>query len=77
MSIAKVTEISAASTKSFEDAIRQGIKRAARTVHGMQSAWVNEEKVVIRDDSVAEWRVNLKVSFVLDDTAEDKRTKAA
>jgi flavin-binding protein dodecin len=77
MSIAKVTEITSASTKSFEDAIRQGIKRAAQTVHGMQSAWVNEEKVVIRDDDVAEWRVNLKVSFVLDDTAGDKRTKAA
>ena len=77
MSIAKVTEISSASTESFEDAIRQGIKRAAKTVHGMQSAWVDEEKVVIRDDNVAEWRVNLKVSVVLDDAADDKQTKAA
>jgi len=77
MSIAKVTEISAASTKSFEDAVRQGIKRAAKTVHGMQSAWVNEEKVVIENDDVTEWRVNLKVSFVLDDTAEEKSRQAA
>ena len=77
MSIAKVTEISAASTKSFEDAVRQGIKRAARTVHGMQSAWINEEKVVIENDEVTEWRVNLKVSFVLDDALEKKSTKAA
>lgn len=77
MSIAKVTEISAASTKSFEDAVRQGIKRAAKTVHGMQSAWVNEEKVVIENDDVTEWRVNLKVSFVLDDSAEEKSRQAA
>jgi flavin-binding protein dodecin len=66
MSIAKVTEITASSTQSFEDAIRQGIARAAETIHGMQSAWVQEQKVVIRDGAVSEWRVNLKITFVLD-----------
>jgi flavin-binding protein dodecin len=67
MSIAKVTELTSSSTQSFEDSIRKGISRAAKTIRGMQSAWVNEQKVVIDDDQVAEWRVNLKVTFVLDD----------
>jgi flavin-binding protein dodecin len=66
MSIAKVTEITASSTENFEDAIRQGIARAAETIHGMQSAWVQEQKVVIADGAVSEWRVNLKITFVLD-----------
>ncbi len=66
MSIAKVTEITASSPESFEDAIRQGIARAAETIHGMQSAWVQEQKVVISDGAVREWRVNLKITFVLD-----------
>ncbi|MEE4174790.1 MAG: dodecin family protein [Xanthomonadales bacterium] len=66
MSIAKVTEVTASSSESFEDAIRQGIARAAETIHGMQSAWVQEQKVVIRDGAVSEWRVNLKITFVLD-----------
>ena len=65
MSIAKVTEISSSSTQSFEDAIRIGISRAANTIRGMKSAWVNEQKVVIEDGQVVEWRVNLKVTFVL------------
>ena len=66
MAIAKVTEITASSTENFEDAIRQGIARAAETIHGMQSAWVQEQKVVISDGAVSEWRVNLKITFVLD-----------
>lgn len=66
MSVAKITEISSSSNKSFEDAIQQGISRAARTIHGMQSAWVNEQKVIVSDGQVTEWRVNLKVTFVLD-----------
>lgn len=67
MSIAKVTEISASSEIGFEDAIQRGISRASKTIHGMQSAWVNEQNVVIENDRVKEWRVNLKVTFVLDD----------
>ncbi len=66
MSIAKVTEITASSTESFEDAIRQGIARAAETIHGMQAAWVQEQTVVITDGAVSAWRVNLKITFVLD-----------
>lgn len=67
MSIAKVTEISASSTSSFEDAIREGIDRASETVHNMRKAWINEQSVVIRDDKIAEWHVNMRITFVLDD----------
>lgn len=67
MAIAKVTEISASSTKGFEDAIRAGVTRAAKTVRNMRNAWVNEQSVVIRDDKVVEWHVNLRITFVLDD----------
>ena len=67
MAIAKVIEISASSTTGFEDAVRDGINRAAQTVHHMRKAWVNEQSVVIRDDNIAEWHVNLRITFVLDD----------
>ncbi|MEJ2518480.1 MAG: dodecin family protein [Methyloceanibacter sp.] len=67
MSIAKVTEISASSPTGFEDAISKGVQRASKTIHGMRSAWVNEQSVVIDNERVTEWRVNLKVTFVIDD----------
>lgn len=67
MSVAKVTEISAGSSKSFEDAISKGIARASKTIRGIQSAWVNEQNVIIENGRVSEWRVNLRVSFILDD----------
>ena len=67
MSIAKVTEISASSTSSFEDAIREGIVRASETLHNIRKAWINEQSVVIRDDKIAEWHVNMRITFVLDD----------
>lgn len=67
MSIAKVTEISASSTKSFEDAVERGIKRASKTVRNIQSAWVNEQNVRVEEDKVSEWRVNMKVSFLLEE----------
>jgi flavin-binding protein dodecin len=67
MSIAKVTEISASSPDGIEDAIRTGIARAARTIEGIQGAWVNEQSVVVEDGVVTEYRVNLKVTFVLND----------
>lgn len=66
MSIAKVTEITASSDQGFEDAVRQGLARASKTIRGMRQAWVNEQKVVIENDRVTEWRVNLKITFVLD-----------
>jgi flavin-binding protein dodecin len=67
MTVAKVTEISCSSSESFEDAIRQGIARAGATLHNMQSAWVKEQNVVISGSDVVEWRVNLKITFVLDE----------
>lgn len=67
MSVAKVTEISASSPDGIEDAIRTGIARASRTIEGIQGAWVNEQSVVVENDVVTEYRVNLKVTFVLKD----------
>ena len=66
MSVAKIIEMSAESPKSFEDAIQNGISRAAKTIHGMKSAWVKEQHVVIDNNKVALYRVDLKVTFVLD-----------
>lgn len=66
MSVAKITEISSASKKSFEDAIQQGIKRASKTLRGIEGAWVQDQKVKVDNGKVVEYRVNLKVTFVLD-----------
>jgi dodecin len=66
MTVAKVIEITANSTKSFEDAIQQGIKAAAQSVHNIKGAWVKEQQVVVADGKVTEYRVGLKVTFVLD-----------
>lgn len=67
MSLVKVIEISASSPTSFQDAIETGIAQAAKTVKHIQGAWVNEEKVTVKDGKVSEWRVNMKVSFVVED----------
>jgi len=67
MSVAKVTEITAASSKSIEDAISQGIERADKTLNGIKGAWVQQITVECDDGKVSEWRVNMKVSFVLKD----------
>ena len=67
MSVAKVTEISAGSPKSFEDAIAQGIARADKTLDKVEGAWVNEMKVVVEDGKVIEYRVNMKVTIILKD----------
>ena len=66
MSVAKIIELSAESPKSFEDAIQNGITRASQKVHGIKSAWVKEQHVVIDNGKVALYRVDLKVTFVLD-----------
>jgi flavin-binding protein dodecin len=66
MSIAKIIELSAESPKGFEDAIQSGITRASKTVHGIKSAWVKEQQVVIDNGKVSLYRVDLKVTFVLD-----------
>jgi dodecin len=67
MSIARITEIIASSPKSFEDAIEQGIARACKTLENVKGAWVQDQSVVIEDNKVSEYRVTLKITFVLRD----------
>ena len=67
MSVAKVTEITASSKKSFEDAMQNGIKRAGKTLQNIQGAWVQEQSIVVKNDKITEYRVNMKVTFVLKD----------
>lgn len=67
MSVAKVTEISASSSNSFDDAMESGIDRANKTLDRVKGAWVNEMKVIVEDGKITEYRVNMKVSFVLKD----------
>ena len=67
MSVAKVTEIIASSDKSFDDAVEKGVKRASKTLKGVTSAWVQDQQVKIKDGKVKEYRVNLKVTFILTD----------
>jgi len=67
MSVAKITELSATSTKSFEDAVHEGIARAHKTLRNVRSAWIKEQHVRVTDGRVAEYQVNMMVTFVLDD----------
>ncbi len=67
MSVAKITEISATSTKSFEDAITSGIARASKTLENVEGAWVEYMKVDVEGGKVSQYRVGLKVTFVLND----------
>ena len=69
MSVARVTEISSTSEKSFEDAITQGITRATETLRNVRSAWIKEQEVQIRDKKISEYKVIMKITFVLDDAA--------
>ena len=66
MSIAKVVEVNSSSTKSFEDAIQSGIQKVTETVKNVQGAWINEQKVIINDNKISEYRVNLKISFLVE-----------
>ena len=72
MSIARITEISATSTKGFEDAIQQGVARAAQTLRNVRSAWVKEQQVRIEGERITEYQVNLMITFVLEGGASDK-----
>ena len=67
MSVAKVTEIIASSSKSFDDAVESGIKRASKTLKGITGAWVADQKVTVKDGKIEEYRVVMRVTFVLDD----------
>jgi flavin-binding protein dodecin len=66
MAVAKVVEISAESTKSFEDAILQGVSRATDTLHNVRGAWIKEQKVSIENGRITAYRVFLQVTFVLE-----------
>ena len=67
MSVAKVSEISATSKKGFEDAVQKGLARASKTLRGIQSAWIKEQRVRCEKGKIAEYQVNMMVTFVLDD----------
>jgi flavin-binding protein dodecin len=67
MSVATVTEISAVSDTSFEDAIQQGIARATKTLRNVEGAWVKDQNVMIEDGNIKGYKVNLEVTFVLDE----------
>lgn len=66
MSVAKIIEISCESPQSFEDAIKQGIAKASESLHNIKSAWVKEQQVVVEKNKVTLFRVDLKLTFVLD-----------
>ena len=66
MSVAKIIEINAESKKSFEDAIQKGIKTASKSVHNIKGAWVKEQKVTVENGNVVKYRVDMKVTFVMD-----------
>lgn len=65
VSVAKVTEITAQSSKSFDDAMQLGISRAAQTIRGIQGAWLKEQQLIVNDGKVEGYRVTMKLTFVL------------
>lgn len=68
MSVARVTELKASSTKSFDDALKLGVARATKTLKNVKSAWVENQEVVISDKGdITEYRVHLRVTFILED----------
>ncbi|MBN1352901.1 dodecin domain-containing protein [candidate division KSB1 bacterium] len=67
MSVAKVTEITSSSTISFDDALRIGIKKASKTLEGITGAWIKEQKATVEDGKIKDYRVTVKITFVLKD----------
>jgi flavin-binding protein dodecin len=68
MSVARVTEIKASSTKSFDDAIKTGVARAQKTLKNVRGAWIENQEVVIDENgNITEYRVEMKVTFILED----------
>jgi len=67
MNVAKVSEISSTSTVSFEDAIKQGLARANKTIRNIRSAWIKEQQVRLEKGTIVEYQVNMLITFVLDD----------
>ncbi|HWN09629.1 MAG TPA: dodecin family protein [Pyrinomonadaceae bacterium] len=72
MSIARVTEISSTSTKSFEDAIQSAVSRATETLRNVRSAWVKEQQIKIDNGKIVEYQVNLMITFVLDESNQEE-----
>jgi flavin-binding protein dodecin len=69
MSIARVTELSAISEQGFEDAINQAVARATKTLRGVEGAWVKDQNVMIEDGNITGYKVNVEITFQLEDTA--------
>jgi flavin-binding protein dodecin len=67
MSVARVTEISSTSSTGFEDAIKQGLERAAQTLRGISGAWIKEQNVMVENNKISAYRVNMLVTFVLEE----------
>ena len=67
MSVAKVSEISSTSSKSFEDAIRKGLARAHKTIRNIRSAWIKEQQLRLEKGKIVEYQVNMVLTFVLED----------
>lgn len=67
MSVARVTEITSSSNKSFKDAIEAGIARASKTLKNVEGAWVQDQKIVVENGKIVAYRVNMKVTFILTD----------
>ncbi len=65
MSVARVTEIISASSLSFDDAVKKGVARACETLKNVEGAWVKDQKMSVKDGKIIEYRVNLKVTFIL------------
>ncbi len=68
MSVARITEINASSTKSFEDAVQQGIQRATATLRNVRSAWIKEQEVQVENNRITSYKVTMKITFVLEDS---------
>ncbi len=67
MSVARVTEVIASSDKSFDDAVQAGVTRASKTLQNITGAWVKDHKCQVTDGKITEWRVTMKITFILND----------
>ena len=67
MSVAKISEITSTSKKSFDDAIESGVKRASKTLRGVQTAWVADQQVYVKGGKITEYQVRLKITFMMDE----------
>jgi len=67
MSVARVTEITASSPKGFKDALQDGVKRATKTLENVTGAWIQDQEVVIKKGEISEYRIKMRVTFILKD----------